>query len=109
MSTELIAISGLGVTIISVGAALAGLILNGQRYQREEIKALRDETRSEFKAVRVEIQAHRTETQTGFKTLREEMNNLRERMAHLEGLLEGLREAITGRRVAEETGKYGLR
>ena len=30
------------------------------------------------------------------------MNHLRERMAHLEGLLEGLREAITiaGRRVA---------
>jgi len=29
-----------------------------------------------------------------------EISQLRERMAHLEGLLEGLREAITGRRVA---------
>ena len=35
--------------------------------------------------------------------------SLLERMAHLEGLLEGLREAITGRRVAEETGKYNTR
>ena len=32
--------------------------------------------------------------------LREQIGQLRERMAHLEGLLEGLREAITGKRVA---------
>ena len=31
------------------------------------------------------------------KDLRGEVGELRERMAHLEGLLEGLREAITGR------------
>lgn len=30
----------------------------------------------------------------------EQLGLLRERMAHLEGLLEGLREAITGKRVA---------
>ena len=69
MSTELIAISGLGVTVISVGVALAALILNGQHILRKEIGVLR-----------------------------EEINGLRERMAHLAGLLEGLREAITGRR-----------
>ena len=87
MSMELIA-------IISVGVALAGVILNGQRNQREEIKALREEMQAEF------------------KLLREEINSLRERVAHLEGLLEGLREAITGRRVAiteavaEDAGHY---
>ena len=32
--------------------------------------------------------------------LREQLGQLRERMAHLQGLLEGLREAITGKRVA---------
>jgi hypothetical protein len=32
--------------------------------------------------------------------LREQMTLLRERMAHLEGLLEGLREAISDRRAA---------
>ena len=73
MSMELIAIIGVGVT-------LAGLILNGQRYQRADMQALR-----------------------------EAIISLLERMAHLEGLLEGLREAITGRRVAEEAGKYGPR
>ena len=106
MSTELIAISGLGVTIISVGVALAGLILNGQRYHRKEIKTLREETQAGFKALREETQAEFKALREEIDNLREEMNNLRERMAHLEGLLEGLREAITGRRVAEETGKY---
>ena len=91
MSMELIAIIGVGVT-------LAGLILIGQCYQREEIKTLREETLAGFKALREEI-----------NNLREEINNLRERMAHLEGLLEGLREAITGRRVAEDAGRYDPR
>lgn len=64
MSPELIAIA-------SVGAALAGLILSGQRAMRQEIA-----------------------------TLREDLAALRERMARLEGLLEGLREALTRERVA---------
>ena len=37
---------------------------------------------------------------TKVEDLRDQMGLLRERMAHLEGLLEGLREAITGKRVA---------
>ena len=73
MSMELIA-------IISVGVALAGLILNGQR------------------SLRAEMQSQR-----------EAIIRLLERMAHLEGLLEGLREAIAGRRVAEDAGKYDPR
>ena len=80
MSMELIA-------IISASIALAGLILNGQRTQREEISGLREEVGG----------------------LRKEINDLRERMARLEGLMEGLREAITGRRVAEAPGEYGPR
>ena len=80
MSMELIAIFSVGVTIVGVGAVLAGIILNGQRIQRAEMQAQR-----------------------------EAIISLLERMAHLEGLLEGLREAITGRRVAEDVGKYDPR
>ena len=65
------------VTIISASIALAGLILNGQSNIRKEIGGMR-----------------------------KEINDLRERMARLEGLMEGLREAITGRRVADEPGQY---
>ena len=104
MSTELIAILGVGV-------ALATLMLNGQYTQRAE-------TRSEFQAVRAEMQTQRAETQAEFQAVRAEtraefqaqrkdinsllgrMAHLEGRMAHLEGLLEGLREAIVGRSVA---------
>ena len=66
------------IAIISASIALAVLILNGQSNIRKEIGGLR-----------------------------KEINDLRERMARLEGLMEGLREAITGRRVAEGPGEYG--
>ncbi len=130
MSMEIITIVSLGLTVITVGIMLAGLILTGQRAlraemngQRGDIKSLREEMRSEFKAVREELHAYREETQREFKAvreeiggLREEIGGLRERMAHVEGLLEGLlREAFIGRRaapaeaVAEDPGPYDKR
>ena len=72
------------IVIISVGVMLGGLILNGQHNLRKDMRA-------------------------DFKAVREDINGLRERMAHLEGLLEGLREAITGRHVAETPANYDTR
>ena len=69
--TTTLAVLSIISTVLLVGIGLAGLILNGQRELKREIEALRAEVLM-----------------------------LRERMAHLEGLLEGLREAITGRRAA---------
>ena len=66
------------IAIVSVGVALAGLILTGQRAMRQEIATLREE----------------------IAALREDLAALCERMAHLEGLLEGLREAIPRERAA---------
>ena len=109
MSMELIALMGIGVTIISVGVALAALILTTQRNLRTDMQVRQDGTTAEFKAMRAEIQAQREETKTEFKAQREIIISLLARMAHLEGLLEGLREAITGRRVAEDAGKYDPR
>ena len=63
--------SGEIIAILGVGIALAGLILNGQRGLRG-----------------------------GIAEVRSEVAQLREHMAHLEGLLEGLREAISGRAAA---------
>ena len=60
-----------------VGAAIAILVAIGTSF-----RSLRDELR---------VQGKETS---------EQISQLRERMAHLEGLLEGLREAITGRRAA---------
>ena len=66
-----------------VGAAIAILIAIGTSFW-----TLRDEMRTQGNDLRKRIDAQS-----------EQMGLLRERMAHLEGLLEGLREAI-GRRVA---------
>lgn len=123
MSTELIA-------IIGVGIALAGLMLNGQHNLQNEMHAQRAETRAEFQTqsaeTRAEFQTQRAETQAEFKAIREEtqaefqavreeaqaqreiITGLLERMARLEGLIDGLRAAIVGRRAADtETAKSG--
>ena len=73
--TITLAVISIIFTIVLVGVGLAGLILNGQREIKREFKR-------ELEALRAEVVM------------------LRERMAHLEGLLEGLREAITNRRAA---------
>ena len=72
------------IAIISASVALAGLIITGQNSLRAEMREQRKEING----------------------LREAIGELRERMARLEGLIEGLREAITGRRVAEDPGEY---
>ena len=56
------------IAIVTVGVVLAGVILTSARGVRQDINELRGE-----------------------------VGTLRERMAHLEGLMEGLREAIVGR------------
>ena len=71
MSPEIIA-------IVTVGTALAALILTGQRTIRAELAAQRQDLAAQ----------------------RQDLAALRERMAHLEGLLEGLREALTRERAA---------
>ncbi len=67
-----------------VGAAIAILVAIGASF-----RSLRDEMRAQGKDLRERMDAQG-----------KEISQLRERMAHLEGLLEGLREAITGKRVA---------
>ena len=67
--------SGEMIAILAMGVALAGVILTSLRGTEARLDAQ-------------------------IKDLRGEVGELRERMAHLEGLLEGLREAITGRAAA---------
>ncbi len=78
--------SGEMIAILAVGVALVGVILTSlkgtETRLREDMAKL--ESRLDGKIGALESQ----------------IGELRERMAHLEGLLEGLREAITGRRAA---------
>ena len=76
MSVELISVL---VAVLAIGATLAGLILTSNRGLRQNMAQMES---------RLDNRISGLESQIG---------ELRERMAHLEGLLEGLREAITGR------------
>ena len=67
-------------TIIGTGIALAGLLLVTLHNFKADIKA-------DIKALDGRMQS-----------LDDRVRNQGERMARLEGLLEGLREAVTGRR-----------
>ena len=71
------------IAILAVGVTLAGLVLTSVR--GTETRLRQDMTRMKS---RLESQIN---------DLRGEVGKLRERMSHLDGLLEGLREALTGR------------
>jgi hypothetical protein len=64
------------IAVVAVGVTLAGLMLTGQR------------------AIRAELVDQRKEFGERFSALEQQITELRERMAHLDGLLDGLREAI---------------
>ena len=86
MSVELIG-------IVAVGAALGGLILTGNRGLRQDIR--QDMARLESR-----LDGRISALESRFDAMEKQFGELRERMAHLEGLLERLREAITGRAAA---------
>jgi len=69
-------------SVVSVGIALAGLLLAGLRWIRNEFRDLC----SEIKDLRQEMETR--------------LSVVERQQAKLEGLLEGLRESISGRRVA---------
>ena len=85
--------SGELIAIVAVGVTLAGLILTSSRGLRQDI--------------RQDMVQLETRVREDIRQLRGDMNQLAERVARvehsqakLEGLLEGLREAITGRPAA---------
>ena len=74
--------SGDIIAILAVGVALAGLILTSNRGLRQDMARLESRLREDM------------------KQLAERVARVEHSQAKLEGLLEGLREAITGRAVA---------
>lgn len=91
--------------------ALAALMVGLFAWLRVDLAALRKEMRAEIgelrEAMRGEIRGLREETDSKFSGLRGEISllskevaELRERMARMEGLLDGLREAVAGKQAA---------
>ncbi len=97
MSTELIGIVTVGAILFGGGVALAGVILTSVK--RTETRLRQDMAQMEK---RLDGRGSGLESQLSEfrERMAHEIGELRERMAKLEGLLEGLREAITGRTAA---------
>ena len=86
MSGEILAIFGVGV-------ALAGVILTS-------IRGLRQDIRQDMARLEARLDERISGLESRFDAMEKQFGELRERMAHLEGLLEGLRESIIGRAAA---------
>jgi len=95
-------------TIIAVGIALAGLILNGQRSiaeLRKDLNALGERVNRDIagldEKLSRDIAALDEKLSRDIAELREQMNQglaaLGERVARLEGFMEGIRDAIAGK------------
>ncbi len=87
MNVELIKVL---VAVVAVGISLAGLMLAGWRGIRREMRDMRQEMRQEMRDVRSHMS--RIDSHIG---------ELRERMAHVEGLLKGLRDVVFRRTASE--------
>lgn len=91
-------------TVIGTGVAILIAIATAFRALRREILEQRIELGKRIDAQSVELSKRIDAQSVGISTLNEKMQRLevelRERMAKVEGLLEGLREAISGKRAA---------
>ena len=88
------------ITIIAVGIGLAGLILNGQKNAREDTKDFKAQVNGRLDQMdtRLDKMDERFEKlEVRFERLEARMGTMERQQAKLEGLLEGLREAISGR------------
>ena len=112
MSIELISVL---VAVVAIGATLGGLILTSTRGLRldmrdmrqdmaqmesrldERISGLESRLDERISGLESRLDGSIKALESRFDAMESQFGELRERMAHLEGLLEGLREAITGR------------
>ena len=83
MSAELIG-------ILSVGVALAALHV-------ASIKGLREDMNASIKGLREDMNASIKDLREDMKNMENRLDALEQRMARLEGVLDGLREALFGR------------
>ena len=91
MSVELISVL---IAVLAVGATLGGLILTGNRGLRQDIR--QDMARMESQ-LREDMGKLESRLRDDIKQLGDRVGRLEHSQAKLEGLLEGLREAIAGR------------
>lgn len=104
MTSELIAIFGMAVTIVIAVGVMFQSLHSDMHDIRDELKSditrIKTELVTDIASAKNELSADIAYVYDGQNTTNDRLSALSERMAHLEGLLEGLREAITGRSAA---------
>ena len=92
------------IPVIAVGVALGGLILTSSRGLRQEMAQMEARLRQDMMQMETRLCQEMGRLREDMNHLRADLTRLEERVARLEhgqarleGLLEGLREAITGR------------
>ena len=98
---ELLGIIGSVVTVgIALGAVIIGSNANLHAELRTEMQELRMEVRTEVQNLRTEVRADIHALENRLSSVEQRLSSVEQRLARAEGLLEGLRDAITthGRR-----------
>ena len=91
MSVELISVL---VAVLAIGASLAGVILTSNRGLRKD---MREDMKQGESRLREDMGKLESRLRDDIKQLGDRVARVEHSQAKLEGLLEGLREAITGR------------
>ena len=110
---ELLSIIG---SMVAVGITLGAVVIGSVGNLRAEMQTLRTEVRTDITDVRTEMQSLRAEVSTEMQALRTEVRTdiralehrlvaVERRQARTEGLLEGLRDAITAQRGQEPSAQ----
>ena len=85
------------IPMIAIGVALGGLILTSSRGLRQDMTLMETRQRQEMMQMETRLRQEMGHLREDMTRLDERVARLEHGQARLEGLLEGLREAITGR------------
>ena len=85
------------VAVLAIGATLAGLILTSNRGLRQDMARLESRLDGRIGGLEERLREDTSQLRDDIKQLGERVARMEHGQAKLEGLLEGLREAISGR------------
>ena len=99
---ELLSIIGsIFATGIALGAVVIGSNANLHAELRTEMQTLRAEVGTEIQSLRTELRAEIADVRGGLRSVENRLAAVERRQARTEGLLEGLRDAITAQRIQD--------
>ncbi len=89
--------SGEIIAIVSAAIGMAVLMIGLFAWLRSDMAKVEERVRGDIKQVEERVRGDIKQVESRIGAVESHIGELRERMAHLEGLLEGLREAIVHR------------